>query len=652
MNDARTWVEEAHRRFSNGDCTGALAAYQQARQYAPALAEALLGEGMVQVALEQFGRARDCFAQLAQTDEALPAARVWLRRMERLLASSEQSHKPGVALPPPDQEDEWSEGRLAEVRARRRAQQLRRKFVFLTLTSSGTLFAVILLTASGALRPQSDAPAWPPLPVLPSGLPDYSGVYHALVPGVFISVVQQGDQATLISDLSLDPARREPLRVTCYVTKDALNAGSVRLFLHEGGWTGDCSLGRAVIANGCQRVRSTQERRGWELLALGQIPAARRAFLRAAQVARHAPGAHIGLLATDYANGLLAKVYEEAPIVHALAAQHDAPLLADYALHLRQSAIAQMHSVAGSNAMDHILAGIAHLPEKSLALSPDVERALHGHEPLGLSHRPEIERGFQRYAMAYQKLLPLTNCTYCAWAEPPVPERSARAWALLQGIDRLEAFAEMVLLSAQLELASGNGSLAWERIHLVTALGARLLQAGVGGSQILHTGLSGYQRLFFDALARQPESTARLIGELDALRRSVSWEQLQLAQRGNLAARLRQAQDMRDDGENLRCRVALADLDLACVGAALLHIRNQNGSYPTALAELPDGLLTSGPPRDPFDGASLRYLRDGHRTVVYSIGPDGRDDHAEKPLGWSSRNPLTGDILLPLPDEF
>jgi hypothetical protein len=61
------------------------------------------------------------------------------------------------------------------------------------------------------------------------------------------------------------------------------------------------------------------------------------------------------------------------------------------------------------------------------------------------------------------------------------------------------------------------------------------------------------------------------------------------------------------------------------VALALERYRRQNGAWPPALAKLTPALLKAVP-ADPFDGKLLRYRRTVDGVVVYSVGPDGRDN--------------------------
>ena len=76
-----------------------------------------------------------------------------------------------------------------------------------------------------------------------------------------------------------------------------------------------------------------------------------------------------------------------------------------------------------------------------------------------------------------------------------------------------------------------------------------------------------------------------------------------------------------------------------------------HGSYPNSLAALvPDYLKAL--PRDPWTGEPMRYRRldtEGPKYVLYSVGPDAKDDGGQPDagyIGWRNRNP---DLILSPP---
>lgn len=75
---------------------------------------------------------------------------------------------------------------------------------------------------------------------------------------------------------------------------------------------------------------------------------------------------------------------------------------------------------------------------------------------------------------------------------------------------------------------------------------------------------------------------------------------------------------------------SLANLRLARTAVALEQYRAAHGNrYPTHLAELVPASLDAVP-ADPFDGQPLRYRQAGPGYVLYSIGPDLKDDGGKR----------------------
>ncbi len=68
-----------------------------------------------------------------------------------------------------------------------------------------------------------------------------------------------------------------------------------------------------------------------------------------------------------------------------------------------------------------------------------------------------------------------------------------------------------------------------------------------------------------------------------------------------------------------------AQLASARVAVALELYRLAKGNYPSKLQELCPEFMTELP-ADPYDGKPIRYLNDGQRVVVYSVGENLRDD--------------------------
>jgi hypothetical protein len=80
---------------------------------------------------------------------------------------------------------------------------------------------------------------------------------------------------------------------------------------------------------------------------------------------------------------------------------------------------------------------------------------------------------------------------------------------------------------------------------------------------------------------------------------------------------------VREIGET--CQKGQALLRCAAVGMALERYRLANGRWPDDLAALAPKYLAAVP-ADPFDGRPLHYARHKDVLVVYSVGPDLKDD--------------------------
>lgn len=84
-----------------------------------------------------------------------------------------------------------------------------------------------------------------------------------------------------------------------------------------------------------------------------------------------------------------------------------------------------------------------------------------------------------------------------------------------------------------------------------------------------------------------------------------------------------------------------AQLQCAAAAVAVERYRREKRHWPDGWADLVPGFLREVP-ADPYDGAPLRYGRLGDGVVVYSLGPDRRDDGGS--LSRSSPSPLGTDV--------
>ena len=96
---------------------------------------------------------------------------------------------------------------------------------------------------------------------------------------------------------------------------------------------------------------------------------------------------------------------------------------------------------------------------------------------------------------------------------------------------------------------------------------------------------------------------------------------------------------------------AVTDRDTALVAIALELYHRREGKWPARLQQLVPGLLPRVP-LDQFDGKPLRYRLIEGRPIVYSVGPDRRDDGGVWPAdGTSGWKAPTGDWRLFPPTE-
>ena len=68
-----------------------------------------------------------------------------------------------------------------------------------------------------------------------------------------------------------------------------------------------------------------------------------------------------------------------------------------------------------------------------------------------------------------------------------------------------------------------------------------------------------------------------------------------------------------------------ASCDLTHVAFALAGYRREHGEYPRTIADLCPKHIAAVP-RDPFNDADLHYRQEGNGYLLYSVGPNGKDD--------------------------
>jgi hypothetical protein len=87
-----------------------------------------------------------------------------------------------------------------------------------------------------------------------------------------------------------------------------------------------------------------------------------------------------------------------------------------------------------------------------------------------------------------------------------------------------------------------------------------------------------------------------------------------------------------------------AHLRLLRAELALREYRERHAGYPPKLEGLVPQCLTAVPV-DPFSGQPLRYRRQGEGYVLYSVGPDGKDDGGTPSSSRSADATSKGDLV-------
>ena len=81
-----------------------------------------------------------------------------------------------------------------------------------------------------------------------------------------------------------------------------------------------------------------------------------------------------------------------------------------------------------------------------------------------------------------------------------------------------------------------------------------------------------------------------------------------------------------------------ASVEICRAGLALKIYKEQNGSYPEELGELAPHILGEIP-LDPFTGKNLVYSKSADGFILYSLGPNMKDDGGR----WGKEHKWRGD---------
>ncbi|MHC4401087.1 MAG: hypothetical protein ACYTG0_15530 [Planctomycetota bacterium] len=168
---------------------------------------------------------------------------------------------------------------------------------------------------------------------------------------------------------------------------------------------------------------------------------------------------------------------------------------------------------------------------------------------------------------------------------------------------------------------------------------------GLNGLGRIRKKLTPAQSRTLIAALRRLETTREPVEH--AIARDVAWGQHVLGWQWRLwfvFQKLRGGWDVVEKVQfNYHVRQALTRL-LIC-DLAVESYRSEHGQAPERLVDLVPEYLPKGVPEDPFGGRALRYHRTSAGYVLYSVGPDGRDDGGKPNEPWYDPEGR-GDILL------
>jgi hypothetical protein len=81
------------------------------------------------------------------------------------------------------------------------------------------------------------------------------------------------------------------------------------------------------------------------------------------------------------------------------------------------------------------------------------------------------------------------------------------------------------------------------------------------------------------------------------------------------------------------------ELGATAVLLAAERQRRKSGVWPASIAAI-DAEILPAPPVDPFSGQAFRMEHSDGQIVIYSVGPNGKDEHgAFDPKRWQSGGP-------------
>jgi len=161
----------------------------------------------------------------------------------------------------------------------------------------------------------------------------------------------------------------------------------------------------------------------------------------------------------------------------------------------------------------------------------------------------------------------------------------------------------------------------------------------------------GGMEIYLANACRTPEEVKTFFETLRTLR--VTDETLHWDDYKYLESPLSEAQDEAGMGPNYseaitRWNTAEAKSRLLLAGAAARHNFLKTGEFPREASGFAP-LLPEGPPQDPFTGTPLRFIGNRDPFVVYSVGPDKKDDKAAFLYDPTNGTISPGDVFFEIP---
>ncbi|HND51880.1 MAG TPA: protein kinase [Pirellulaceae bacterium] len=279
-------------------------------------------------------------------------------------------------------------------------------------------------------------------------------------------------------------------------------------------------------------------------------------------------------------------------------------------------------------------------------LLPDVQAGRRVAELLDMDARVQLKLGHQSEAASDCRAI--FNCASALDGEPIAVSQAVRAAIVGKAVTLLERLLASTDALPSDDLAWFHRRLEAEHsypMHVIVARGERALQHYLLGSLqagdvspdlLVQIGFNDRSEL------PSPQELRRL--HLARLRSSTRWVDIAALPAEQWSAPLDRLNEEHETDLQLQSPAAKklfafamprtlrlsplrhASLTRTALAAlAVNHFRAERGTWPTSLADLVPAYMNAVP-NDPYDGEPLRYRRTTDGVVIYSIGPDGKDD--------------------------